>query len=131
VIKNQEIRIRELLEHITYDELAAYAEQEIRYHDEEIFICPSCGAQYKKRVLRVSVEGQIECQNCNELFTPEEIEVTDIIRQREEDSFVCPNCSAQFLWRDLSVTSDGRVECSNCRTTYDPIELDVAQRSDS
>jgi hypothetical protein len=34
-----------------------------------IFICPNCGAQYSLRVLKISSDGRIECQNCGKFVS--------------------------------------------------------------
>ncbi len=45
-----------------------------------LFICPKCKAQYTFRSMKVSAEGQVECQNCGRLvnFSSDEEEDTRI-----------------------------------------------------
>ncbi len=73
--KKGEIKIREILEKLTYEDLEKFAIVGQHLEDDSIFICPRCKAQYLMRVLRVATDGKTECQNCNGLFSPEEIEI--------------------------------------------------------
>lgn len=70
--KSGEIKFTKMLEEITYKDL----EQITQQHDtNEVFVCPVCKAQYAKRILRVTVDGKVECQNCLALVDPNEIHV--------------------------------------------------------
>jgi hypothetical protein len=68
--KSGEIKFAKMLEEITYEDLERITQQ----HDtNEVFVCPVCKAQYAKRVLRVTPDGKVECQNCLALVDPNEI----------------------------------------------------------
>jgi predicted RNA-binding Zn-ribbon protein involved in translation (DUF1610 family) len=69
-----EMKLREILENLTYGELEEYAVAGQHLEDDSVFICPDCGAQYLLRVLRVTIDGRTECQNCKHLFDPVELE---------------------------------------------------------
>jgi hypothetical protein len=71
-----EIKLRQILEGLTYEELEHYSIVGKHIDDDQIFICPNCRAQYMMRVLRVSDDGRIECQNCRRLFSIVEIDET-------------------------------------------------------
>jgi predicted RNA-binding Zn-ribbon protein involved in translation (DUF1610 family) len=75
VHKSGELKFREMLEKLTYEELDLFSVENQYQESDEIFICPSCGAQYLMRVLRITSDGRIECQNCNALFDPVELDV--------------------------------------------------------
>jgi hypothetical protein len=81
--KKGEIRLREMLENLTHDELKEYTMKYTHHDSSEIFICPSCGAQYLLRVLRVSEAGKVECQNCQALFDPNDLEVAKHLQETE------------------------------------------------
>jgi hypothetical protein len=72
--KKGETKLREILENLTYAELEEFAVVGQHLEDDTIFICPDCKAQYLLRVLRVTIDGKTECQNCLHLFDPVEIE---------------------------------------------------------
>ena len=74
--KKGEVKLRDMLENLTYEQLQEFATVGQHLEDDSIFLCPNCGAQYLLRVLRVSVDGRTECQNCQALFDPVELEVT-------------------------------------------------------
>ena len=129
--KKGEVKLREILENLTYDELEEFAIVGQNLEDDSIFICPNCGAQYLLRVLRVSVDGRTECQNCKSLFNPSELGISERIREESGELFICPKCEAQFPLDELPITDDGRIECLNCWESFDPVELDVAKRAAS
>jgi predicted RNA-binding Zn-ribbon protein involved in translation (DUF1610 family) len=73
--KKGEVKLREMLEGLTYEELEKFAIVGQHLDDDTIFICPNCKAQYAMRVLQVSKDGRTECQNCKGLFDPTELDV--------------------------------------------------------
>lgn len=129
--KRGEIKLREILEGLTYDEVSEFATVGQHLEDPSIFICPNCKAQYRMRVLRVSEDGRIECQNCKKLFTPDELALTKEVHEESGELFICPKCHAQFFLDELPINEDGRIECLSCWEAFDPVDLDVAQRSAS
>ncbi len=129
--KKGEVKLRAMLENLTYEQLEEFATVGQHFEDDRIFICPNCNAQYALRVLRVSIDGRTECQNCKTLFTPDELVTSEGIREVDEDIFICPKCEAKYLLDVLPISEDGRIECLNCSESFDPIELDVAQRTAS
>jgi predicted RNA-binding Zn-ribbon protein involved in translation (DUF1610 family) len=64
-----EERIRNILLDVTEKDLEALTSFEKRF-PKGMFICPSCGAQYVQRVLRINEEGETECQNCGHFVRP-------------------------------------------------------------
>ncbi len=68
--KKGEIKIKEALQGLTFEELEAYTRQGVYEGSNEIFQCPHCNAQYRLRVLRVTEDGKVECQNCGVLSDP-------------------------------------------------------------
>ena len=129
--KKGEVKLREILEGLTYEDLEEFVIVGQHLDDDSIFICPSCKAQYHMRVLRVSADGRTECQNCKKLFSPSELGIEERIREEGGELFVCPKCEARFSLDELPITSDGRIECLNCWESFDPTELDVAKRDAS
>jgi transcription initiation factor IIE alpha subunit len=129
--KKGEIKLREILEDLTYDELDEFATVGQHLEDDSIFICPNCKAQYHMKVLRVSVDGRTECQNCKGLFSPDELALTRDVREESGELFICPKCNAQFSLDELPINEEGRIECLNCWESYDPVELDISQRAAS
>ncbi len=71
--KKGETKIKEALQGLTFEELDAYTKQGVYEGSDEIFQCPHCNAQYRLRVLRVTEDGKVECQNCGVLSDPNEI----------------------------------------------------------
>ncbi|MFW9974882.1 MAG: hypothetical protein ACFFDQ_06440, partial [Candidatus Thorarchaeota archaeon] len=71
--KKGETKIKEALEGITFEELETYTKQGVYQGSDEIFQCSYCNAQYRLRVLRVTEDGKVECQNCGVLSNPKEV----------------------------------------------------------
>ena len=71
-----ELKFKEMLEKLTYEELERFAVEHQYQESGEIFVCPNCSAQYRLRVLRVTEDNKIVCQNCNRLFDAIELNVT-------------------------------------------------------
>ena len=82
--KKGEIKFREILEKLTYEELEMFSVENQYQESDVIFVCPNCSAQYLMRVLRVTRDGRIECQNCSALFDPVELDVAQ--RSASHDS---------------------------------------------
>ena len=70
--KSGEIKFAKMLEEISYEDLEQITQQDDHI---EIFVCPVCNAQFVKRVLRVTADGKVECQNCLALIDPNDIHV--------------------------------------------------------
>ncbi|MFW9768500.1 MAG: hypothetical protein ACFFF9_10025 [Candidatus Thorarchaeota archaeon] len=70
-----EEKIKSMLENLTYEQLKEFAVSVRHLEDDRLFLCPICGAQYRMRVLHVSADGRIECQNCGRLFDPMELDM--------------------------------------------------------
>ena len=68
--KSGELKFTKMLEEISYEDLEQITQQ---HETNEVFVCPVCKAQYAKRVLRVTADGKLECQNCLALVDPNEI----------------------------------------------------------
>jgi predicted Zn finger-like uncharacterized protein len=70
-----EIRLREMLEELTYEDLEKFGVADQYRESGEVFVCPRCKAQYMMRVLNVAADGKVECQNCLALIDPNEIHI--------------------------------------------------------
>ena len=70
-----EIKFREMLEKLTYDEIEKFSIENQYQESDEIFICPNCKAQYFMRVLQITEDGRMVCQNCNKSFDTIELAV--------------------------------------------------------
>jgi len=66
--KKGEIKFREMLENLTYEEIETFSIENQYQESDEIFICPNCSAQYFMRILQVTKNGRVVCQNCNRSF---------------------------------------------------------------
>lgn len=66
--KKGETKFREMLEKLTYEEIERFSIENQHQESKETFVCPNCRAQYLLRVLQVTEDGKIVCQNCNESF---------------------------------------------------------------
>lgn len=70
-----EVRFRQILEKLTYEELETFAIFNQYQGSDEVFVCPKCKARYMMRTLKVSEDGKVQCQNCLALIDPNEIHV--------------------------------------------------------
>jgi len=70
-----EKKFRTILENLTTEDLEMISIKNLRHASEDIFVCPNCNAQYLMRVLQVTVDVKIVCQNCNQSFDPIELDV--------------------------------------------------------
>ena len=129
--KSSELKFREMLEKLTYEELDNFSVENKYQESDEIFVCPSCSAQYLMRALRVTRDGRVRCQNCLSRVDPTELGVAKRVPKKNESIFVCPNCRAQFSMSEVLISSDGELECPNCGSLYDPVEFDEQQRAAS
>lgn len=84
VHKSSELKFREMLEKLTYEDLDLFSVETQFQESDEIFVCPNCSAQYLLKVLRITRDGRIECQNCQRLFDPVELDVAQ--RSASHDS---------------------------------------------
>ncbi len=128
---SSELKFREMLEKLTYEELDKFSLESQYQESDEIFVCPNCSAQYLMRVLRVSRDGRVKCQNCLSLVDPTSLGVSKRVPKQNDSTFVCPNCLGQFSMSEVLISKDGELECPNCESLFDPVELDIEQRTAS
>ncbi|MFW9807136.1 MAG: hypothetical protein ACFFFK_10450 [Candidatus Thorarchaeota archaeon] len=58
--KSSENRLRRIIENSADGDFKAFS----AIPEGGIFVCPNCRAQYSLRVLKITKDGKIECQNC-------------------------------------------------------------------
>ena len=73
--RSAEVRLRSILEKLSYEDLEMFANANQYQGSDEVFVCPKCKARYMMRILTVSADGKVQCQNCLALIDPKEIHV--------------------------------------------------------
>lgn len=56
-------RLRDILEDCIDIDLGAFS----HLRGDEIFVCPLCSARYRLKAMRITRDGQVECQNCGKI----------------------------------------------------------------
>lgn len=70
-----EEKFRTILENLTTEDLEMLSIKNLRHESDDIFVCPNCNAQYLMRVLQITEDVRIVCQNCNQSFDPGELDM--------------------------------------------------------